>query len=307
MHLNSRLAPIALFVYKRPAHVEAVLRNLRANPEFLDSPLYVFADGPRRAEDEPAVAQVRTLVREVAHPRIVIVEAPRNQGLANSVIQGVSRLCAEYGRAIVVEDDLELSPGFLSFMNDALERYATSDRVMHVSGFTYPTSRSPSHPFFYRNASSWGWAIWRRSWDFFEPDAAKLLAAIEGDRKKKFQFDINGTADYSKMLRLQAERKIDSWSIRWDASMFLREGLSLYPPRSLVRNRGMDGSGTHCGTNSFYEVELAERCFAPFPDEIVENPAFVRGMTEFHRKMRGSVWARAWRRLRRIIRENGRA
>lgn len=38
--------------------------------------------------------------------------------------------------------------------------------------------------------------------------------------------------------------KVDSWAIRWYLSVFLSNGVALYPPQSLVKNIGLD-SGTH--------------------------------------------------------------
>jgi len=52
------------------------------------------------------------------------------------------------------------------------------------------------------------------------------------------------------MLESQLRGEIDSWAIRWNLSVFMEQGLVLFPKKAMVKNIGFDGSGRHCG-NSF--------------------------------------------------------
>ena len=58
------------------------------------------------------------------------------------------------------------------------------------------------------------------------------------------------------MLRRQIEGKNNSWAIRWNASLFLNDILSLNVGKSLVQNEGFDGSGTNCGGGGLYSSNL---------------------------------------------------
>ena len=60
----------------------------------------------------------------------------------------------------------------------------------------------------------------------------------------------------NRILRQQIAGKNNSWAVRWYASAFLHNKLTLYPGRSLVNQIGMDGSGTHCSTNEMFDVPL---------------------------------------------------
>jgi len=60
------------------------------------------------------------------------------------------------------------------------------------------------------------------------------------------------------MLQMQVQGKIDSWAIRWHASAFLKNKLTLYPGKSYVLNIGNDSSGTHCGTTDIFSGEIAD-------------------------------------------------
>ncbi|NOR48151.1 MAG: glycosyltransferase, partial [Methanosarcinaceae archaeon] len=214
------LTPIALFVYNRPHHTRKTLESLMANAEFSDSPLYVFCDGAKRKKDIPLVRETRELIRSYDLDNATIIEREENMGLANSIITGVTELCNKYGRVIVVEDDLYLSPYFLKYMNTALDTYEEYDEVMHISGYMFPVRGQLPETFFYRATSCWGWGTWKRAWDKFEPDVHKLLAEFK-NKKKRWEFDIRGSTKYYLMLKYQAS---NSWAIRWYASVFLNNG-----------------------------------------------------------------------------------
>jgi len=250
------LAPIALFVYARPDHARLTIEALQKNVLAAESDLFIFSDAARKPELAEAVESVRTYIKSVSgFKAITIVEREHNWGLANSIIDGVSRLCDEYGRVIVVEDDIVTTPNFLTFMNEALDLYVNDEKVMHISGYIFPIKPTKHIPetFFYRATSCWGWATWQRAWQQFRPDADQLLEAIETKNLCR-QFDIDDTRPYTEMLRQQAAGKLDSWAVRWYASVFLANGMCLHPRNSLVENIGHDGSGSHCDISDTYSV-----------------------------------------------------
>ena len=241
-------APIALFVYNRPDHAGRVLDDLSHCRRIEECSLHVFCDGPRDAEDRARVAATQRTVRDRLPARgATIIERNENLGLANSIIQGVTELCAEHGRAIVVEDDLRLSPDFLDFMLGSLDRYQQAEGVYQISGYMFPVSHPPRpDSFFLPLTTTWGWATWARAWrvlDVNPTDADEQLA----DEALRHRFDLDGSYPYSRMLLDRLSGRNDSWGILWAWSVFRAGGLALHPRRSLVHNAGFDGSGTHCG------------------------------------------------------------
>ena len=272
------LAPVALFAFKRPEHTRRTLEALAANPEFSDSPLHVFCDGSRGAGDAVAVSATREVVRNWPHPHKSLHEAPANRGLAASIIDGVSRLCASHGRVIVVEDDLVVAPVFLDFLNRALDRYAQEPRVMQVSGHMFNVDLPPdgSDAVFMPFTTSWGWATWQRAWSKFDAEM-HAFGRLQADRALRRRFDLGHAYPYFEMLKKQKAGQIDSWAIRWYLSVFMADGLVLYPRRSLVNNEGFDGSGTNCdaltGTND-REVLTAAARTEKLPDPVADLRAF---------------------------------
>jgi glycosyltransferase involved in cell wall biosynthesis len=241
------LAPIVLFAYNRPWHTRQTLESLSKNYLANESELIVYVDGPKSnaaPEQVENIEKVRELVKQQNWCKKLTVHiSERNQGLANSVIKGVTDTLRSFERVIVVEDDMVFSPYFLQFMNEGLEKYKYTEEVISIHGYCVPIEFTQP-VFFLRGADCWGWATWRRGWEQFNPDADFLLGQLK-KRKLQYSFDLYGNYEYTKMLQYQTEGKVDSWAIRWYASAFLANKLTLYPSKSLVRNIGGDGSGIH--------------------------------------------------------------
>ncbi len=253
-----KLAPILVLAYNRPDHLSKTLEALRANRLASESELYIYSDAPRNAEAEAKVAAVRAVIAETkGFAKVTTVYREKNVGLANNVIEGVSRLVNEYGRVIVVEDDLITSPFFLTFMNEALDKYKDEEKVLNVNGHVLKTKETLDETFFISFANSWGWATWKRAWDKFQPDGQILLDVLRSTGRSK-RFDFDGKYHFTRMLEEQIEGKNNSWAIRWNATIFLNDGLALNAGRSLVDNIGTDGSGTHFTTVSGFSSELYE-------------------------------------------------
>ncbi|MBC9934389.1 glycosyltransferase family 2 protein [Chitinophaga qingshengii] len=277
------LAPIIFFAYKRPDIARKALESLALNPEAAESELYVFADGPKEGATAETLQQIAA-TREVIRSRqwcgtVHIAERVQNYGLAKSVITGVTEVIEKHGKAIIVEDDLVLSPYFLRYMNEGLDLYEDEPQVASLHGYVYPVQEKLPETFFIRGADCWGWATWARAWKQFEADGQKLYDAIRLKGESR-AFDFNNTYDYMKMLRKQISGQNDSWAIRWYASAFLKNMLTLYPSRSLVQNIGGDESATHMDEA---DAEKFEVVLSPTPVQLQKIPieASVQGTTAF--------------------------
>jgi hypothetical protein len=283
----SSLAPVVVFAYRRPDHLRRTLESLMHCDGFTDSPVIVYVDGPRNeAEFEPVMA-TRELARSMLGDRAEYHFSEINLGLSHSIIAGVSDVVERYGRVIVIEDDLELSPMFLKFMNQALDRYADNASVFQISGYQFdvPELKTTHVALFLPFTVSWGWATWKRAWDQFNP-LAEGWEALRTDRALRRRFNLDGTYDYATMLIRQMEGKIDSWAVRWYWTVFKANGLVLFPPRSLVRNTGFDGSGTH-GRGLLRKFSRVERTMSPM---VIQMPDSVGLDTRRYSSVKKSLW-----------------
>lgn len=289
------LAPIALFVYNRPEHTRRTISYLQKNLLAEDSRLFIFSDGAKTEADQAKVNEVRTLVKQTdGFKSVKILESATNQGLANAIISGVSQLVEEYGKVIVFEDDLLSSPFALRYFNDALERYSSQEKVMHIGAYMYPLEEKKlPQTFFYRAATSWGWATWKRAWKNFNPDINDLIGQFGKAQIK--QFSIEGSMNFWKQMQEFKLGKNNSWAIRWYASIFLANGLTLNPSRSLIQNIGHDGSGVHSNKEDMYQVNVARQVVQFFPSEIEENEEAYHAIKHFLRHRKGNLLQRVKR------------
>lgn len=250
--------PITLFTYNRPKHTRITVEALLENDCAAEHDLIVYSDASNTAKEAHAVELVRDYLKTVTGFRsVTIYERPHNYGLAQSIITGVSEVLSSYENIIVLEDDLVTSKYFLRYMTDALDRYESNDRIVSISGYNYPIDVK-YEAFCLRGADCWGWATWRRGWNIFNADSKALLEQLQKEKLIK-QFDLGGACPYTKMLKSHIQGKNDSWAIRWHASAFLKNKLTIYPGNSLVNNIGNDNTGTNGGIAAAYNVELTDR------------------------------------------------
>lgn len=296
----SSLAPIVLFVYNRAEHASRTLKALAACPEAQQSELYVYCDGPRNESARAAVEATRKIVRSApGFRRVKLIEREVNIGVYKNVVAGISEVFDRYDRAVVLEDDIEVTPDFLAYMNTALDHYSAEPVVFSVTGYLYPVELNPSFPhdtFLFPRFCCWGWATWRDRWlrvRWTSPDQGSFLRS----RKEFWQF-WRASNDLPEILLDLIEGKNDSWSILVNYAQVLEGGYCVYPTRSRVRNIGFDGTGTHAGRDRKFETETQQPGvpagsqhlrFAGFFDSAYAEPLRKFFANTFRRRVRNMI------------------
>lgn len=294
-------APILLFVYNRPEHVKSLIRCLQANEEAAHSSLFIYADAAKGEEDKASVEEVRSFAHSIeGFASVKIVERKENWGLARNVIDGVTTIVKQYGRVIVLEDDLVVAPYFLRFMNDALETYKDEPKVGHIQACDFTQDPTLPDTFLIKWTGSWGWATWDRAWKFFNPNGEDLLRQLE-KKNLTTTFDFNGKYGFTRMLRRQIEGKNNSWAIRWNASLFLADILSLNVGKALVQNNGFDGTGTNCGGGGLYSSNLWMKPLEVKKIYPIQENKEARKVYERYYARTNSFCAKALRRIKRTL------
>jgi hypothetical protein len=251
-----QLCPIVLFTYKRLNTLKQTLEALISNPLANSSDLIIFSDGPKSSKDKVIIDEVRVYLKKISgFKTITILESPTNKGLANSIIDGVTDVINQYGKVIVLEDDLIVSPNFLVFMNAALDFYELNNKVYSISGYSLKVNLPENYVYdvyFTTRGLSWGWATWKDRWekvDWEIKDFGNLLS----DKKARERLAIGGT-DLFPMLKKQLAKNIDSWAVRWFYSQYRSSQLTVFPILSKVKNIGFDIDATHTNVYNRYKV-----------------------------------------------------
>lgn len=276
--------PIAIFAYNRPHYLEQTLKSLNTNMELRFSDVYIFCDGPRNINDEEEL-NLLSHVREIAKNfkgsnSIVVYENEINKGLGKSIVEGVSNLLARFDSIIVLEDDLEVSPFFLDYMNKSLEKYKEEKSVLSISGYTYPFKELSNYDFdtyLLKSADCLGWGTWSDRWNLYKSDANYYLNRIRNIDISEFNFDNN--YDFYSLLQKTSIGKSNSWAIKWYATAFIHDMLSLYPTKSLVRHIGNLGENIKADNSDFLGWEINEQMKVNCSDiDIIENFDLRKGL-----------------------------
>lgn len=251
-------SPIVLFVYNRLDHVKKTINSLKRNKDSKYSELIIFSDGSKNNDDEKKIIRVRKYLKKIkGFKKIKIFYQKKNLGLANSIIKGLNTIFKRFSSAIILEDDLIVSKNFLKYMNEGLNLYGKNNNVISIHAYSYPFKKDKNDPnyFFLKGADCWGWGTWSKSWKLFEKNGNILKKKLI-NKNLINEFNFNNSFDYMRMLKDQVKGKNNSWAIRWYASAFLKNKLTLYPKNSFVKNIGIDGSGTHGSSfNEKYNIK----------------------------------------------------
>ena len=103
------------------------------------------------------------------------------------------------------------------------------------------------------------------------------------------------------MLRDQIAGKNNSWAVRWYASAFLANKLTLYPGHSLVRNIGLDNSGTHCDSSGNFNVDLTVEPVDFRDTQVQESLQAYEKISVFFRSIRPGLIKSIYTKLKDLI------
>lgn len=300
----NNLAPIGVSTYQRVNHLRETIEALKKNTLAKKSELFVFSDAPKKG-DEEKVEAVRRYLRTVDGFKAVhVIERKENNRVVNNR-GGMKMLLDEYGKTIFLEEDVVTSPGFLCFMNQALDKYERNNLVFSITGYCPPISIPDNYEhdvFFLKRFNAWGFGIWR--------DRFELVKYLSEDEYERFAannalatlFEDGGGEDMTRMLEEDAYGNIDAFDVKAMYAQFLSNQYTVYPTRSMSNNIGMDGTGVHCGTTTRFQVVLSEKNIFSLPDELIVDHRIIKANGDFRA---GSYTRRLLRKLRRVIKKQG--
>lgn len=279
-------APVLLFTYKRLDTLKLTVAALQQNKHAGESELFIFSDAAKTAKDELEIDKVRNFIKGIGGFKSVsIFEAPKNKGLANSIIDGVSQVIKKYGKVIVLEDDLQTSVNFLSYMNQSLDFYKDNRKVFSIAGYSIPVRVPGDYSYdcyFLPRASSWGWASWQDRWEKIDWKVSSF-EEFKKDRARIKAFNAGGSDMYD-MLNKQMNGKIDSWAIRWCYDQYRSNSYTLCPVISKVKNIGFNNLATNTNVFNRYDTALDQegKTTFDFPVKVEPNATLLHQFQSFY-------------------------
>ncbi|MDO7172734.1 hypothetical protein [Mariniflexile sp. AS56] len=267
------LAPIVLFVYNRPKHTLETLEALKSNEYSDKSILYIYADGAKETaltDDIKNIQEVRSIIKSKKWCKeIIIIEQQDNFGLAKSIINGVTEIIDKHGKIIVLEDDMVTSKYFLKYMNNSLNYYEIEKRIFHINGFNNQSNLQFVLDDYYmlNFMFCWGWGTWKDRWVKLDKDYKKHYDNLISDENLLRKFNYGTRMNGHEQLAANINKKIKTWAILWNCTIFFNNGLCLTSKKSYVQNIGLDGSGENCGKDNFYDLKISDK-IKPFTGNV---------------------------------------
>lgn len=241
--------PVALVIFNRPETTRRVFEQIAlARPQ----QLFVIADAPRagRADDAELCAAARRITDAIDWECDVIRDyAPVNEG-AGRVGDGISRAFERVEELIVLEDDCVPHPSFFPYCEELLERYRDDERVMHIAGnhFQGPLRRPTPYSYsFARWNIAWGWATWRRAWQYYDFSARRWAGLRDTNFLEQLLRFAPAEEQYRKIFNdlHDRPRQGDAWDHAWTFACWSQSGFSILPDTTLVNHIGFGPDATH--------------------------------------------------------------
>ncbi|HEY2720589.1 MAG TPA: glycosyltransferase family 25 protein [Chitinophagaceae bacterium] len=299
-NMHNDLAPIVLFAYKRKDTLRQTVEALRVCTLASECDLYVFADGAKGKKDQKEVTEVRNYLKTISGFKSISFNlSEKNRGISHSVIEGVNKIFSKNDKVVVLEDDIVVSKNFIVFMNENLLKYQNQQSVFSISGYNYPfrvKDNEKLDAFFLPRSSSWGWATWRDRWCDLDWEIKEYRDfSSNKDQIREFH---RGGSDLFRMLKKQQIQQMDVWDVRWVYNQFRRNGLTVYPTISKVRNVGFGQDATNTNTYNRYisEFDGGEKEDFTLPECISIDPFYHRQLLKFY-----SLFSRIKSRLKTIL------
>lgn len=271
-------SPVALFVHSR---YETTARVFERVAEAAPPILLIVADGPNTAEalETARCAAVRRLVTNPSwHCDVRVNASHTNLGLGRRFSSGLDWVFSQVDEAIILEDDCLPHSTFFRYCDELLEYFRNDETVMMISGDNYQFGqvRGDGSYFHSHGVGTYGWATWRRAFQFYDFAMQRWPAAREQDWLDRV-WPVREARNYwRERFDATYRGEVDTWDYQWAFAMWSRLGLQVSPDRNLVSYIGCLPDAVHTTDDTAPYCSLPTEA-AVFP---LTHPSSRRRQTE---------------------------
>lgn len=263
MENNQYSVPIVLFLYNRKSTTRRIFEKIR---QIKPATLFLIADGPNlnKADALAKVDETRKSVEIVDWECNVFREyAEVNMGCDKRIETGLNYVFQRVDRAIILEDDCLPNSSFFQFCEEMLEFYKNDNNIMYVSGTNILGEDITTNDFFFsKRADTWGWATWKRAWDYYPTDVNEFWNHIKTSGLIKTHRGSYIGKKFIEEVESNFSKGIYPWDYIWQSLVQSRNGLGIVPSKNLIENIGFGDDATHTNNKpSYYSGKVTELKF----------------------------------------------
>ncbi len=263
--------PVVFLIFRRPDLTAQVFEAIRhAQP----TKLLVVADGPRSEKETVLCQQARAITENIDwNCEVLRNYSDVNLGCRNRVSSGLTWAFDQVEEAIILEDDCLPHPSFFRYCETLLKYYHHDKRVMAISGnnFQAGQKRMPLYSYYFSKYNHcWGWATWRRAWQYWEFNPQKWIEFRDEGLIKSLcdkPYEVNYWTNIFDLLFLSD--RLDTWDYAWTFACWSQGGITVLPQVNLISNIGFGLNSTHTGGKSKFSNMAVEEI------GLIKHPPFV--------------------------------
>ncbi|MDZ4786025.1 MAG: glycosyltransferase family 2 protein [bacterium] len=212
--------------------------------------LFIIADGHRqdRPNEIDKCRDTRAIVEDIDWDcDVVKIYSDINLGCQQRISSGLNYVFDHVESAIILEDDCLPDPTFFLFCSELLNYYLNDERIMVISGnnFQFGKQRTTDSYYFSLFTHCWGWATWRRAWEYYDGEMSLWKTVKDNHWLKDILHSQYAVKYWEDIFQDISENLINSWAYRWLFACWLQNGLTVLPNVNLVSNIGFNCDATH--------------------------------------------------------------
>lgn len=261
-------APIIIPTLNRYEHLPRCIESLLTNEWVRFTELFISVDYPPSPEYQEGYEFLCKYLRSgiSGFKSVDIVYQDKNLGPSGNINYLFNKIKDKYDRYIFMEDDIEVAPNFLEYMDKGLEIFKDDDRVFAICSTGAAQEYHDDYNIVLcRNFSAWGVGHWVKKdgelskllhRDYFTRvarDWRRLRTIYRGDAGVFFAFQdliLKRGNLYS-----NCEDEIPMWDQTVKICGLLEDFYVIGACKDKTRNWGYDGSGVNCNIIEEYNPE----------------------------------------------------
>lgn len=248
-------APVLIFVYDRFNHLKNAVESLIKCPEAQNTEIFIASDMTSEKEKEFQINEIRDYIGSIKEfKKVTPIFFDKNVGIEHSWHYSLDLVFKKHDSIIILEDDIEVSPLFLRFINQGLNYYKNNPNIFSICGFSpsimsdFYDKNAQNKIYFNHSWAAWGVASWKNKFLEFNEfrNSDGLLNFVNKDLKDNElvkSLNILSPKYYIHLLYCFKNKKVPEFDFLAAYYCLKNNMYNVYSNHTLTKNYGHDGTG----------------------------------------------------------------